>query len=75
MEHDDPRAEVARLEARLRELRAAPPPHDTAEIDAVEREVDQLWDLVRQREALEAVGDDPSSAHVRPQSEVEGYRQ
>jgi hypothetical protein len=75
MDDDDPRAEVSRKEDRLRELRAAPAPHDTAAIAAVEREIDQLWDLVRQREALERAGEDPSDAEVRPQSQVESYRQ
>jgi hypothetical protein len=75
MEHEDPRAEVGRKEERLRELRAAPAPHDTGAIAAVEREIDQLWDLVRQREALERAGEDPADAEVRPQSQVEGYRQ
>ncbi|MFC9945443.1 DUF2630 family protein [Streptomyces pratensis] len=40
----------------------------------VEVQLDQCWDLLRQRRALSEYGDDPSSARVRPADEVEGYR-
>jgi hypothetical protein len=39
----------------------------------VETELDQCWDLLRQRRALRETGGDPSSAAVRPAGEVEGY--
>jgi hypothetical protein len=38
-------------------------------------ELDQLWDLLRQRRALRDAGADPSSAHARPTAIVEGYEQ
>ena len=39
----------------------------------VEVELDQCWDLLRQRRALRETGGDPSEATVRPPGEVEGY--
>jgi Protein of unknown function (DUF2630) len=40
----------------------------------VEEALDQCWDLLRQRDALRAVGKDPSSATARPVEQVENYR-
>jgi hypothetical protein len=40
----------------------------------LERELDQCWDLLRQRRALTEVGEDPGDAQVRPASTVENYR-
>ncbi len=42
---------------------------------AVEAELDQCWDLLRQRQALRDAGGDPASAATRPVPEVEGYEQ
>lgn len=42
-------------------------------LKAVEVQLDQCWDLLRQRRALRASGGDPDSASVRPEGEVEGY--
>jgi hypothetical protein len=39
----------------------------------VETELDQCWDLLRQRQALRDAGDDPSRAAARSESTVEGY--
>ncbi|MEB4207999.1 DUF2630 family protein [Mycobacterium sp. 94-17] len=39
----------------------------------VEVELDQCWDLLRQRRALRETGADPREAQVRPPGEVEGY--
>lgn len=36
-------------------------------------ELDQCWDLLRQRRALREGGGDPREAQVRPADEVEGY--
>jgi hypothetical protein len=41
----------------------------------VEVELDQCWDLLRQRRALRETGQDPSQAHVRPPEVVENYEQ
>jgi hypothetical protein len=39
----------------------------------LEIELDQCWDLLRQRRALRETGGDPHDAVVRPADEVEGY--
>jgi hypothetical protein len=39
----------------------------------MEIELDQCWDLLRQRRALRESGGDPREAEVRPPDEVEGY--
>ncbi|OBF79905.1 hypothetical protein A5791_10215 [Mycobacterium sp. 852002-51163_SCH5372311] len=39
----------------------------------LETELDQCWDLLRQRRALRDSGGDPREASVRPADEVEGY--
>jgi len=41
----------------------------------LEEQLDQLWDLLRQRQARRQAGEDPSDAHARPISEVENYLQ
>jgi hypothetical protein len=46
-----------------------------AELRHVEQQLDQCWDLLRQRDARRDAGDDPEGAQVRPVSEVEGYLQ
>jgi hypothetical protein len=40
----------------------------------LERELDQCWDLLRQRRAKSEFGENPDEAHVRPASQVEGYQ-
>ncbi|MGE2833657.1 DUF2630 family protein [Mycobacterium sp. SMC-4] len=40
---------------------------------AVEVQLDQCWDLLRQRRALRDAGADPREAQLRPPDEVEGY--
>jgi hypothetical protein len=44
-------------------------------LDAIRIELDQCWDLLRQRRALRDAGQDPNRAHVRPASVVEKYEQ
>ena len=41
----------------------------------LEAQLDQAWDLLRQRHARRSAGEDPSAARARPESEVEGYLQ
>jgi hypothetical protein len=48
---------------------------EAAEQRALEVRLDQLWDLLRRRRALRAVGEDPSQADVRPEDVVEHYEQ
>jgi hypothetical protein len=38
-------------------------------------QLDQCWDLLRQRRALREFGDDPEKAQVRPAKIVENYEQ
>jgi hypothetical protein len=37
-------------------------------------ELDQLWDLLRQRRALREFGKDPNDARIRPPEVVEKYK-
>jgi hypothetical protein len=46
---------------------------EQAQLRRVEIELDQCWDLLRQRRALRETGGDPREATVRPPDEVEGY--
>jgi hypothetical protein len=39
----------------------------------LEIQLDQCWDLLRQRRALRETGGNPRDAAVRPADEVEGY--
>jgi hypothetical protein len=48
---------------------------DRERLAAIEVQLDQCWDLLRQRRARRAVGDDPEAAMVRPESVVENYEQ
>ncbi|GAB7101961.1 DUF2630 family protein [Streptomyces phaeofaciens JCM 4814] len=70
-------AEMADEERRLRDALTASGTDTSAErarLGAIERELDQCWDLLRQRRAREEFGQDPDEAHVRPQSQVEKYQ-
>jgi hypothetical protein len=44
-------------------------------LDALKVELDQCWDLLRQRRALREFDQDPDKAKVRPPSVVENYEQ
>jgi hypothetical protein len=46
-----------------------------ARLHEVEVQLDQCWDLLRQRRARREAGQDPDSAQVRPEGTVEGYLQ
>ena len=41
----------------------------------LEEQLDQCWDLLRQRQGLRDGGGNPDDAEVRPESVVENYRQ
>jgi hypothetical protein len=45
------------------------------QLRATEEELDQYWDLLRQRRARREFGEDPSGSAARPIPEVEGYMQ
>jgi hypothetical protein len=48
---------------------------DQQRLDKLKVELDQCWDLLRQRRALREFGDDPDKAKVRPAKIVENYEQ
>jgi Protein of unknown function (DUF2630) len=48
---------------------------ERARLQALEVQLDQCWDLLRQRQARREFGEDPAAAQARPVSEVEGYLQ
>jgi hypothetical protein len=49
--------------------------HDQVRLEAIRIELDQCWDLLRQREARREFGQNPNDAKVRPPSVVERYKQ
>jgi hypothetical protein len=48
---------------------------DRIRLQHLEEQLDQAWDLLRQRRAREDSGDNPDVAQERPVNEVEGYLQ
>jgi hypothetical protein len=72
-------AQVNELVAEEKQLRSKLQHHEIDEseehsrLQALEVQLDQCWDLLRQRRALRDSGGDPDSAQVRPAGEVEGY--
>ena len=46
-----------------------------ARMSKIEADLDQCWDLLRQRRGLRDRGEDPDAAEVRDAGTVEGYRQ
>ena len=48
---------------------------ETERLRAVEVELDQCWDLLRQRRALRDAGADPNQAQARDVNTVERYQQ
>ncbi|MGD0883100.1 MAG: DUF2630 family protein [Acidimicrobiales bacterium] len=50
-------------------------PEEHARLHAIERTLDQLWDLLRQRRALRGSGGLPDAAVPRPEGTVESYLQ
>ncbi len=50
-------------------------PPETDRLRDIEVQLDQCWDLLRQRRARRDVGQDPDDAQVRDPSIVERYQQ
>jgi hypothetical protein len=46
---------------------------DRARLKDLQVNLDQCWDLLHQRRARRAAGQNPQEAEVRPESVVEGY--
>jgi hypothetical protein len=76
---NNPLSHIRELADEERELRARLQKHEIsadeehARLRALEVELDQCWDLLRQRRALRETGGDPREARIRPPDEVEGY--
>jgi Protein of unknown function (DUF2630) len=48
---------------------------DAQRLETIRVELDQCWDLLRQRRARREFGADPDQAQVRPPNVVENYKQ
>ncbi len=59
----------------LREHEAESHQGEPDRLATLEVQLDQCWDLLRQRRAKRQYGEDPDEAEARPASEVEGYLQ
>ena len=65
-------AEEKKLRAQLQH-REIDETEEHARLRALEVQLDQCWDLLRQRRALRETGPDPDQATARPGDQVEGY--
>jgi hypothetical protein len=63
--------ELVEEEQRLRA--ESPGQEKTERVTQIEEELDQCWDLLRQRRAKREFGDNPDSAEVRDVETVERY--
>ncbi|MGZ6779605.1 MAG: DUF2630 family protein [Mycobacterium sp.] len=76
---NNPLARIHELVEEERELRARlqrreiSADEEHARLRELEVQLDQCWDLLRQRRALRETGGDPREAQIRPPDEVEGY--
>ena len=48
--------------------------HDPSRRELLEEQLDQCWDLLRQRQAKREFGENPDTAQVRDARTVEGYQ-
>ena len=67
--------ELVAEEHRLREGGTGLGAEDRERLQQLERDLDQCWDVLRQRRARREFGENPDDAGVRPSGEVEGYLQ
>ncbi|MFI6357181.1 DUF2630 family protein [Streptomyces sp. NPDC050743] len=70
-------SEMVEDERRLRAELASGRIDSSAEqqrLGQLERELDQCWDLLRQRRAKAEFGENQDEAHVRPAGQVEDYQ-
>lgn len=76
---DDIIGQIDALVAEERQLRSQEAhrltDEERARLRTLNNRLDQCWDLLRQRRAKAEFGQDPAEARVRPESEVENYRQ
>jgi hypothetical protein len=68
---------IQRLVKEEQELyaRASRDDHAEVRLEEIRVELDQYWDLLRQRRALREFGEDPDRARIRPAGVVEKYEQ
>jgi hypothetical protein len=64
--------ELAHEEHRLLDLSSRDAAQDQR-LKEIQVQLDQCWDLLRQRRALRETGGDPADAHLRPPGVVEKY--
>jgi uncharacterized protein involved in exopolysaccharide biosynthesis len=75
------RQKIDELERELEELRreeshdSGRGPADQARIAHLEGEIEQAWDLIRQRGGRRDAGEDPDGASARPVETIENYEQ
>ncbi len=74
-------AQIERLESErdaIHKRETGEDPSRAQDVDRLEQirvDLDQLWDLLRQRRALREAGEDPDGAHQRAAAVVERYWQ
>ena len=77
MDDSEIRSRIEALVEEERRLRGSGEHTDEqrARLRQIEEDRDQLWDLIRQRDAKRQYGEDPDEAKPRPEQQVEGYLQ
>jgi hypothetical protein len=76
MDDHDILAKVSGLVDEEHRLRSGPVDDETRHrLTQLEEQLDQCWDLLRQRQARRDIGEPEEQAQVRPVDEVEGYLQ
>lgn len=77
MTDEDIRSRISALVEEEHRLRAGSEHDDEqrARIAQLEQDLDQLWDLLRQRDAKRQYGQNPDEAEPRPEPQVESYLQ
>jgi hypothetical protein len=77
MDDSEIRSRIEALVEEERQLREGGEHTDAqrARLQQIEEDRDQLWDLLRQRDAKRQYGQDPDEASPRPEQQAEGYLQ
>jgi hypothetical protein len=81
MDDKELHARISHLVEEERQLRAHPAAghglddSQRARMHQLEEQLDQLWDLLRRREAREEFGQNPNQEHLQPVKVVENYKQ
>ncbi|WP_026553222.1 DUF2630 family protein [Arthrobacter sp. H20] len=78
MDNQDILQRIQKLVDEEHQLRQAPSDDVESRRERLRRvgqDLDQCWDLLRQRRAMKDAGGNPADAGARPIDQVEGYRQ